>query len=74
VLLEPGGKKLAKSARSIRVEVISAISQLYQVFKLLNLSPPAELENAEIPEAWRWAIRQWPNAPILRQLSLQLTQ
>ena len=74
VLMEPDGKKLAKSARSVHLEVDSAISQLHQVFELLNLSPPPELNAATIPEAWHWAIRQWMNAPILRHLSLQLTR
>jgi glutamyl-Q tRNA(Asp) synthetase len=74
VLMEPGGKKLAKSARSVHLEVDSAISHLFQVFELLNLSPPPQLRTAKIPEAWCWAIRQWMNAPILRHLSLQLTQ
>ena len=74
VLMEPDGKKLAKSARSVHLEVDSAIYQLYQVFNLLNLSPPTELKTATIPDAWHWAIRQWINAPILRQMSLRLTQ
>ena len=74
VLLEPDGRKLAKSARSVHLEVDSAISQLYRVFELLNLSPPMEFMTAKIPDAWRWAIRQWTNAPILRHLSLQLMQ
>jgi glutamyl-Q tRNA(Asp) synthetase len=74
VLLEPDGRKLAKSSRSVHLGVDSAISQLYQVFQLLNLQPPPELQAATIPEAWRWAIRQWMNAPKLRHLSLQLGQ
>jgi glutamyl-Q tRNA(Asp) synthetase len=74
VLLEPDGRKLAKSSRSVRLEVNSAISQLFQVFELLNLTPPADMRTAKIPEAWRWAIRQWMNAPILRRLSLHLQE
>jgi hypothetical protein len=70
--MEPDGKKLAKSSRSVRLEVDTAISQLFRVFDLLNLKPPSELKTADIPDAWRWAIRQWINAPILRHLSLQL--
>ncbi len=73
VLMEPDGRKLAKSARSVHLEVNSALSQLHHVFRLLNLSPPADLMTATIPEVWQWAIRQWTNAPILRHLSLQLT-
>jgi glutamyl-Q tRNA(Asp) synthetase len=72
VLMEPDGKKLAKSSRSVRLEVDTAISQLFRVFDLLNLRPPSELKTGTIPDAWSWAVRQWMNAPILRQLSLQL--
>jgi glutamyl-Q tRNA(Asp) synthetase len=72
VLLEPDGRKLAKSSRSVRLEVDSASSQLFQVFELLNLAPPSEIRTAKIPEVWHWAIRQWINAPILRRLSLPL--
>ena len=74
VLMEPDGKKLAKSSRSVHLEVDTAVSQLYRVFELLNLGPPSELKTANIPDVWCWAIRQWMNAPILRHLSLQLQQ
>lgn len=74
VLLEPGGKKLAKSARSVHLEVSSAISQLFQVFHLLGLHPTDEIKTATIPEAWRWGRRQWMNVPRVRQLSLPLAQ
>jgi glutamyl-Q tRNA(Asp) synthetase len=74
VLLEPDGRKLAKSSRSVHLEVDSAISLLYQVFQLLNLQPPPEISTATIPEVWRWAIGQWTNAPKLRHLSLALQQ
>ena len=72
VLMEPDGRKLAKSSHSVHLEVDSAIFQLSRVFELLNLSPPDELRAATIPEAWSWAIRQWMNATLLPRLSLRL--
>ena len=74
VLMEPNGKKLAKSSRSVSLEIDTAISQLFRVFDLLNLQPPSALQTANIPDAWCWAVGQWMNAPILRHLSLQLQQ
>jgi glutamyl-Q tRNA(Asp) synthetase len=59
VLMEPDGKKLAKSARSVHLDSNTPLPLIIQVLDLLNLSPPPELEQATIPEAWGWAIRRW---------------
>jgi hypothetical protein len=71
VLTEPDGKKLAKSARSVRLEVDSAIAAaLVGVFELLNLAPPPTLSLATIP-AWRWAAMGMHRS---RHLSLQTSE
>jgi glutamyl-Q tRNA(Asp) synthetase len=59
LLTEPDGKKLAKSSRSVHLEAALALPQLIRVWDLLNLSPPPELWDAPIPEAWAWAISRW---------------
>jgi glutamyl-Q tRNA(Asp) synthetase len=69
LLTEPDGKKLAKSSRSVHLELESALSQLITVFELLNLSPPPELSTAPIAEAWAWAIARWNADKVPKRLS-----
>lgn len=72
VLTEADGKKLAKSARSIRLQAAAPLPQLIQVFHLLNLSPPPELEQATLPEAWAWATGRWDIHRVPRRLTQAL--
>jgi glutamyl-Q tRNA(Asp) synthetase len=58
LLLEPDGRKLAKSSRSVHLDGGTPLPLLIKVFDLLNLSPP-ELDLATIPEAWSWATAKW---------------
>jgi glutamyl-Q tRNA(Asp) synthetase len=59
VLMEPDGRKLAKSARSVRADPSSAVAQLVKIFTLLNMSPPPDLCNAALAAAWAWGISHW---------------
>jgi glutamyl-Q tRNA(Asp) synthetase len=72
VLTEPTGHKLAKSSRSVHLHAPSAVPQLRQVFELLDLSPPRELADASIPEAWDWAIGRWNIDRLPKRLALAL--
>jgi glutamyl-Q tRNA(Asp) synthetase len=59
LLREPDGRKLAKSSRSVQVDGGTPLPLIIKVFDLLNLSPPPELKDATIPEAWGWATAKW---------------
>jgi glutamyl-Q tRNA(Asp) synthetase len=59
LLMEPDGKKLAKSSRSVQLDGGPPLPLLIKVFDLLNLSPPPELSLATVPEAWNWATARW---------------
>ncbi len=72
-LLEPGGGKLSKSARSVALARGSALSQLIYVFELLGLDPPASLRSAGLPVAWEWAAEQWDMRPLAKRPSLSVT-
>jgi glutamyl-Q tRNA(Asp) synthetase len=72
LLTEPDGKKLAKSSRSVHLDAESALPQLIRVFELLDLSPPPELLDAAIPEAWVWAIGRWDINRVPRRLTRRL--
>ncbi len=72
VLVEPDGAKLAKSARSVRLENRVALPQLLQVFELLGLAPPPGLKRATIAAAWTWAIGEWDINRVARRLTLPL--
>lgn len=69
VLTEPDGRKLAKSARSMRVDTQFAVQQLCAIFALLNLSPPPDLATGNIEDAWRWAGGEWCLRKVPRRLS-----
>jgi glutamyl-Q tRNA(Asp) synthetase len=72
LLLEADGKKLAKSSHSARADPDSAVPQILKVFELLNMSPPAELRDAAIREAWAWAISRWNIAQVPKRLTQRL--
>ncbi len=71
-LVEPGGEKLSKSARSVALARDTAISQLIYVFELLGLDPPASLRSVRLAAAWDWAIEQWDMRPLARRPSLSV--
>jgi glutamyl-Q tRNA(Asp) synthetase len=59
LLMEPDGKKLAKSSRSVQLDASAPLPLIIKVFDLLNLAPPPDLGEATIPEAWCWATAKW---------------
>ena len=72
VLTESGGRKLAKSSRSVRLAAQTALPQLLAVFELLNLAPPPDMASTTIPDAWAWAFSRWRRARVPRRLALAL--
>ena len=72
VLVEAGGDKLAKSARSVRVDGDSALPQLLRVFELLGLGTPPAREASSIGTAWAWATLRWDIGLTPRRLTLPL--
>jgi len=59
LVCEPGGAKLSKSTRSVRVQAGTAAEQLWRVLSLLRQSPPPDLARAPLAELWDWAIGHW---------------
>jgi len=72
VLTEANGGKLAKSARSVRLDVDAALPQLLKVFGLLGLSPSSELTGAPLSDAWKWAIERWNINSVPKRLAISL--
>jgi glutamyl-Q tRNA(Asp) synthetase len=72
LLVEPDGRKLAKSSRSIRIDPRSAVPQLIRIFDLLNLSPPAELGDAALSDVWAWGISRWNIQHVPKRLAYRL--
>ena len=72
LLLEPDGRKLAKSARSVRLDTQSPQRQLLAVFALLGLPSGSPSQQAPLDELWQWAIENWNPVRIPRQLSCKL--
>lgn len=71
-LVEPGGGKLSKSARSVPLEPQVALRQLLYVFELLGLAPPPSLARGRLASAWSWAVEHWDLRRLARRPSLTL--
>jgi glutamyl-Q tRNA(Asp) synthetase len=72
LLVEPDGSKLAKTLRSVPVERQDIIPTLVRVFRLLTLTPPAELFEATPAEAWAWAVQQFRIERIAKRLQISV--
>lgn len=59
LLVEPDGRKLAKSRRAVPLVPQDAATQLWQVLDWLEQAPPAALAHATIAEVWAWALAHW---------------
>ena len=64
LLLEPDGRKLAKSRRSVPLAPGRAASQLWDVLYWMRQEPPEALKRAGTAEIWRWALESWRPARI----------
>jgi glutamyl-Q tRNA(Asp) synthetase len=73
VLTEADDKKLAKSRRSVRADSAAPLTQLLSVFSLLGMTPPAQLQSAQLPDIWGWAIAHWNKNAVPNRLNLRLT-
>jgi len=72
VLLEADGSKLAKSARSVRLDPDRAQLQLFRVFELLGLDPPSQIADAGVGAAWEWARGRWDPKRLASRRTLHL--
>jgi glutamyl-Q tRNA(Asp) synthetase len=70
LVTEPSGQKLAKSRRSVPLDVRQAGPQLHEALELLRQAPPAELKSAPPAELLGWAREHWDINPLrgLRQV------
>jgi glutamyl-Q tRNA(Asp) synthetase len=73
VLTEPDDTKLAKSRRSVRLDVNEALPQLLAVFSMLGLSPPDSLASATIADAWAWGVGHWSINRVPKRLNVRVT-
>jgi glutamyl-Q tRNA(Asp) synthetase len=72
VLTEPDDTKLAKSRRSVRLDLGEALPQLLAVFSMLGLSPPGSLTSATIADAWDWGIGHWNINQVPKRLNVRV--
>ena len=59
VIIEPDGRKLAKSRRSIALDANAAGANLHEALHLLGQSPPLELSSDEPASILAWAKMNW---------------
>ena len=73
VLCELGGAKLAKSARSVRIEAHAPLKELVSVFGLLGMPTLRVGDFHDIKDAWRAGIGGWRAEKVPKCLNLQLS-
>jgi glutamyl-Q tRNA(Asp) synthetase len=59
LLVEPDGRKLAKSRRAVPVDPREAPLQLWRTLEWLDQAPPRDLAGAPVREIWSWALSNW---------------
>jgi glutamyl-Q tRNA(Asp) synthetase len=59
LVLEPDGRKLAKSSRCVPVDALQAGHELCRALTLLRQDPPAKLELEPGPAVLAWACSNW---------------
>jgi len=73
VLTEADGKKLAKSARSVRLDAADSLPQLLMVFGLFGFIAPAATGARALSDAWNWAFEHWNKRRVARRLTQPVT-
>jgi glutamyl-Q tRNA(Asp) synthetase len=74
LVTEADGSKLSKSRQSTAAQLSHPGALLWQVFALLRMKPPAELERATPAQLWAWGHSHWSLAPLRSVLNLPLIQ
>jgi glutamyl-Q tRNA(Asp) synthetase len=59
LIVEPDGRKLAKTRRSLPVDARAAGAWLHEALRLLGQAPPAELKPESAPTVLEWGGRHW---------------
>ena len=67
------GTKLAKSRRSLPVDLGKVLPQLLAVFDMLGLAPPATLAGGKLADAWEWAIARWDVKCVPKRLQVSVS-
>lgn len=71
LVIEPDGRKLAKSRRSAPLDPLHSGAWLAKALALLGQEPPPDLAHEPAPVLLDWAVRQWRLDPIARVLSVR---
>lgn len=74
LVTEADGAKLSKSRQSAPAQLSEPGALLWQLFSLLRMAPPAELQRATPAQLWPWAYSHWSLAPLRSVLNLPLIQ
>jgi glutamyl-Q tRNA(Asp) synthetase len=71
LVVEPGGHKLAKSRRSLRLDPAAAAPQLVTALELLGQHPPQALASASVRDVWAWASDNWRPGVLLGRRAVE---
>ena len=66
VALNADGQKLSKQTRAAPVDAAQPVPVLLRTLRFLGQAPPAELDEADGGQVWRWAIAHWDLARVPR--------
>jgi glutamyl-Q tRNA(Asp) synthetase len=59
LVTEPDGAKLAKSRRSLPLDLTAAPRALTSTLTYLSQDPPPDLAHTSIKDVWKWALDHW---------------
>ncbi len=63
------GEKLSKQTLAKPIDIAQAPLQLWQALQFLGQQPPSEMQRANLPELWHWALKHWRMQTVPAQVS-----
>ena len=70
LVTEPDGSKLAKSRRSLPLELTAVPQALISTLTYLSQDPPPGLAHSSIKDVWKWALEHWnPQALVGKEVA-----
>jgi glutamyl-Q tRNA(Asp) synthetase len=59
IAINEKGEKLSKQTLAKPLDVANTVPVLWQALQFLGQSPPKQLQSADLPALWQWAMRHW---------------
>ena len=74
VIVDSNGSKLSKQTFADDVSSLPAEKTLFKTLVLLNLNPPKDLINSNIPDILKWAVKNWTTQGLSKRKNISNTR